>query len=149
MDGPGGQDKEPHSLASDAGATNSKVVQIDPYQLKDAHSFCMVLYGQLSEGCPQGHSQHPKGRLLRAQGRWWGQSQDCQAHLDPLFCARWEHNSLEGESSCPQCVYGATEAWRGADAGPPQVSGRDSVSPGLGPFWRAEDQSRDDKLWLH
>lgn len=35
-----------------------------PYQLEDAHGFCMVLGGQLREGCPQGHCQHPKGRFL-------------------------------------------------------------------------------------
>lgn len=53
-------------------AITSKVAWADPYQLEDAHSFCMALYWQPCEGCPQGQCQHPEGRFLRAQGRGVG-----------------------------------------------------------------------------
>lgn len=51
---------------------NSKVILTNPYQLKDAHGFCMVLYRQLSERRPQWYCQHPKGRFLKVQGRHIG-----------------------------------------------------------------------------
>lgn len=70
--GSGRQDEGPRGLALGAGATYSKVVWTVPYQLEDAHGFCVVLYWQPREGHPQGYCQHPKGRFLRAQGRPMG-----------------------------------------------------------------------------
>ena len=47
-----------------AGAVIWKVVCADSYQLEDAHGLHMVLRWQPREGRPQGHGQHPEGRLL-------------------------------------------------------------------------------------
>lgn len=51
---------------------NSGVTWADPYQLEDAHGFCMALYWQPHEGCLQGHGQHPEGRFLGARSRGVG-----------------------------------------------------------------------------
>lgn len=47
-----------------AGAVIWKVICADSYQLEDAHGLHMVFRRQPREGCPQGHGQHPEGRLL-------------------------------------------------------------------------------------
>lgn len=99
--------------ASGVEAVRLKVVWADPYQLEDAHSFRVQLYGQPRERHPQGYRQHPKSRFLGTQGRHVGTGHRQTGTPGSTPLCRWGYKSLGGNGSCPHCADGETEAGKG------------------------------------